>query len=62
VLWLAAWAPVPWLNAGANLLLDTGERSAIWEESRVVVIVDYAVSVKAPTRIELVYEALQASA
>lgn len=39
--WIAAWALVPWLNAGANLLLDTGERSAVWEQSRVVVILSY---------------------
>jgi hypothetical protein len=42
VFWVAAWALVPWLNAGANLLLDTGERSAVWEQSRAVVIVNYA--------------------
>jgi hypothetical protein len=40
--WVAAWALVPWLNAGMNLLLDTGERSAVWEQSRAVVIVNYA--------------------
>jgi hypothetical protein len=28
-LWLAAWALVPWLNAAANLLLESGERSAV---------------------------------
>jgi hypothetical protein len=42
VLWIAAWALVPWVNAGANLLLDTGERRAVWEQSRVVVIPTYA--------------------
>jgi hypothetical protein len=42
VLWIAVWALVPWLNAGANLLLETGERSAVWEQSRVVVILNYA--------------------
>jgi hypothetical protein len=42
VLWIAAWALVPWVNAGANLLLDTGERSAVWEQSRVVVMLNYA--------------------
>lgn len=41
-LWIAVWALVPWLNAGANLLLDAGERSAVWEQSRVVVILNYA--------------------
>jgi hypothetical protein len=30
------------MNAGANLLLDTGQRSAVWEQSRVVVILNYA--------------------
>jgi hypothetical protein len=30
------------LNAGANLLLDTGERSAVWEQSRTLVILNYA--------------------
>jgi hypothetical protein len=42
VLWITAWALVPWLNAGANLLLDTGERSAVWDQSRAVVIFSYA--------------------
>jgi hypothetical protein len=36
------WALVPWLNAGANLLLETGARSAIWEQSRALVVVNYA--------------------
>jgi hypothetical protein len=41
VAWIAVWALVPWLNAGANLLLDTGERSAVWEQSRTLVILNY---------------------
>jgi hypothetical protein len=41
-LWIAAWALIPWVNAGANLLLETGERSAVWEQSDVVVILNYA--------------------
>ena len=36
------WALVPWLNAGANLLLETGQRSAVWEQSRALVILNYA--------------------
>jgi hypothetical protein len=36
------WALVPWLNAGANLLLETGARSALWDQSRVVVVLNYA--------------------
>jgi hypothetical protein len=42
VLWIAVWALVPWLNAGANLLLETDERSAVWEQSRTLVILNYA--------------------
>jgi hypothetical protein len=41
-LWLVVWALVPWLNAGANLLLETGARSAVWEQSRALVILNYA--------------------
>src|SRR5688572_20884013 len=40
VAWIAAWALVPWANAGANALLDT-ERSEIWEQSRAFVILNY---------------------
>jgi hypothetical protein len=36
------WALIPWLNAGANLLLDTGARSAIREQSRALVVLNYA--------------------
>ena len=36
------WALVPWLNAAANLLLDTEARSAVWEQSRTLVILNYA--------------------
>jgi hypothetical protein len=42
LLYVALWALVPWLNAGANLLLDTGARSAIWEQSRTLVVLNYA--------------------
>lgn len=41
-LWIAAWAAVPWLNAGANLLLERHARSAVWEQSNVVVVLNYA--------------------
>jgi hypothetical protein len=41
-LWIVAWALVPWLNAGANLLLETGARSAVWEQSRTLVVLNYA--------------------
>ena len=40
-LWIALWALVPWLNAGANLLLDT-DTSAVWEQSRLLVFLNYA--------------------
>jgi hypothetical protein len=36
------WALVPWANAGANLLLDEEARSAIWEQSRTLVVLNYA--------------------
>jgi hypothetical protein len=42
MLWIAAWALVPWLDAGANLLPDRGARSAVWEQSRAVIVVNYA--------------------
>jgi hypothetical protein len=41
VLWIAVWTLIPWLNAGANLLLETGARSAIWEQSRTLVVLNY---------------------
>jgi hypothetical protein len=36
------WALIPWLNAGANLVLDTKSKSAIWEQSRALVLFNYA--------------------
>jgi hypothetical protein len=40
VLWFAVWASVPWLNAGANLLLGT--EGTVWEQSRTLVLLNYA--------------------
>ncbi|HWC31988.1 MAG TPA: hypothetical protein VG709_02550 [Actinomycetota bacterium] len=40
-LWVFVWALVPWLNAGANLLLEDEARSAVWEQSRLLVILNY---------------------
>ena len=40
--WVAAWALVPWANAGANLLFDEARTSAVWEQSEALVIVNYA--------------------
>jgi hypothetical protein len=40
--WIGVWALVPWLNAGANVVLDTDERSAVWEQGRAIVILNYA--------------------
>jgi hypothetical protein len=40
-LWIATWALIPWANAGANLLLDT-ETSAVWEQRRLLIILNYA--------------------
>ena len=42
VLWIAVWALVPWLNAGVNLVLDTEGTSAVWEQSRALVLLNYA--------------------
>jgi hypothetical protein len=42
VVWILAWALVPWLNAAANALLESGARSAVWDQSRTVVILNYA--------------------
>jgi hypothetical protein len=33
---------IPWLNAGANLLLDDEARSAVWEQSRLLVVLHAA--------------------
>ena len=41
LLWVASWAIIPWLNAGANLLLENDARSAVWEQSDVLVILNY---------------------
>ena len=40
--WIAIWALVPWLNAGANLALDTETKSAVWGQSGTVVVLNYA--------------------
>ena len=54
--WILLWASVPWLNAGANLLLDTGARSAVWEQSRLLVVLSYAaLSFAAPGKVRYRY-------
>ena len=40
--WIAAWALVPRANAGANLLLGSDRTSAVWEQSTVLVVLNYA--------------------
>jgi hypothetical protein len=42
LLWICAWALIPWLNAGATLLLETEARSAIWDQSPAVIVINYA--------------------
>ena len=42
LVWIVAWALVPWLNAGANLLLGTERTSAVWEQGRALVVLNYA--------------------
>ena len=39
---IAAWALVPWLNAGANLLLPADLRTEVWEQSGALVVLNYA--------------------
>lgn len=41
-LWIGIWAVVPWVNAGVNLLLGNERSSAVWEQGRVLVILNYA--------------------
>jgi len=40
--WIVIWAAVPWLNAAANLLLDEEDRSAVWEQSDLLIVLSYA--------------------
>ena len=39
---IAAWSLVPWLNAGANLLLPPDQRTEVWEQSDALVVLNYA--------------------
>ena len=39
---IAAWALVPWLNAGANVLLGDRGTSAVWDQSAGLVVLNYA--------------------
>ena len=41
-LWIGAWALLPPLNAGANLLADPDSRSPVWDQSGFVVFLNYA--------------------
>jgi hypothetical protein len=42
VLWIAAWALIPWANAGANVLLDSEDKSAVWEQGTTLIVLSYA--------------------
>ncbi|HET7745424.1 MAG TPA: hypothetical protein VFK76_11875 [Gaiellaceae bacterium] len=43
VAWIAVWALVPWVNAGAHLLLGTKQTSeALWEQSSLLIVLNYA--------------------
>ena len=42
VLWIVVWAFVPWVNAGINLLVEPEDRSAVWEQGRLLVVLNYA--------------------
>lgn len=41
IVWIVIWALIPWVNAGANLVLGT-ERSAVWEQRPLLVVLNYA--------------------
>jgi hypothetical protein len=43
VAWIAIWALVPWLNAALNLIVEDEARSAVWEQGRTLVILNYTV-------------------
>lgn len=43
LLWVAAWALVPWANGALNLVLGTESKSAVWEQSGALVVANYAV-------------------
>jgi hypothetical protein len=43
LVWIALWALVPWLNAGANLLFEPERRSSVWDQSDRLVVLSYAV-------------------
>ena len=40
--WIIAFAAVPWINAGINLLLGTERTSAVWEQSTAFIVANYA--------------------
>ena len=40
-LWVAVWVGVPAVNAAVNVLLETGERSAVWEQDGTLVALNY---------------------
>lgn len=42
VFWTAAWALVPWANAGMNLLLGAERTSAVWQQGALLVVLNYA--------------------
>jgi hypothetical protein len=42
IVWACLWALVPWLNAGANLVLGEDQTSAVWEQTTVLIVLNYA--------------------
>jgi len=40
--WIALWALVPCANAGMNLLLGADQTRAVWEQSALLVVLNYA--------------------
>jgi hypothetical protein len=41
-LWFVVWVLVPWANAGLNLLLGSDRTSPVWEQSDVLIVLNYA--------------------
>ena len=41
VVWIGAWAIVPWLNAGANLALGAEHASPVWTQDPALVFLNY---------------------
>ena len=41
VIWIGAWAVVPWINATANLALGAEDASPVWEQDPALIVLNY---------------------